>query len=95
MDLPYFYEAPLDLKGFGTVFPDFAILDLAHRKTVYLEHFGMMDDAEYCQKALNKIQAYVMNHFWPGDTLLCTFETSQMPLNTICLDEMLRKRFIV
>ena len=93
MDLPYFYEEPLVLKGYGTVFPDFTILDLAHRKTVYLEHFGMMDDADYCQKALNKIQAYVMNHFWPGDTLLCTFETSQMPLNMICLDEMLKNRF--
>ncbi len=95
MELPYFYEVPLFLKGYGTVFPDFTILDLAHRKTVYLEHFGMMEDEEYCQKALNKIQAYLMNHLCPGDSLLCTFETSLMPLNTICLDEMLKNRFIV
>ena len=87
--IPYVYEVPLKLKGLGTVYPDFAVLDLLKRRTVWFEHFGRMDDPQYCQKALNKIQAYAMNGYWFGDGLLYTFETAETPLNTAFLDKII------
>lgn len=87
--IPYVYEVPLNLKGFGTIYPDFAILDLKNRQTVWFEHFGKMDDPEYCRKALNKIRMYGANGCWFGEGLLYTFETSDSPLHTVYLDEMI------
>ena len=47
MKIPYRYEYPLKLSGFGTVYPDFTILNLRTRKEYYLEHFGMMDEPKF------------------------------------------------
>lgn len=77
----YRYEAPLYLDGTGTVYPDFTVLNLRLRKELYWEHLGMMDDAEYAEKAIRKIAAYCQNGFFPGDSLILTFETKMVPLN--------------
>ena len=84
-DLPYRYECPLTLELFPdvpkTIYPDFTILDIRRRKTVYLEHFGMMDDEEYMQNALNRISLYEKNGIFPGDCLILTHETRKNPIN--------------
>ncbi len=89
--IPYVYEQPLYLKGYGYVVPDFKILNIETRKEYYLEHFGMMDDSEYSRKSLRKIETYEKNNIYPGDNLLLTFETSDSPLNTRILDAMVTK----
>ena len=71
------------------MYPDFTILDVSNRKEIYLEHFGMMDDDEYCNKAISKIQNYARYGIFAGKNLLLTFETRQNPLNTIYLEELL------
>ena len=54
MNIPYCYEVPLYLKGYGYVKPDFKVLNVATRKEYYWEHYGMMDNKDYIIKALKK-----------------------------------------
>lgn len=79
--VPYRYECPLDLKGMGRVYPDFMVLNVKRRKELYWEHLGMMDDAVYVEKALQKIAVYEQNGIYPGEGLILTHETRKNPLS--------------
>lgn len=79
--IPYRYECPLYLKGLGQVYPDFTVLNVKKRKELYWEHLGMMDDAGYAEKALQKIAAYEQNGIYPGEGLILTYETGKNPLS--------------
>lgn len=92
--IPYRYEFPVNLKGYGIVYPDFTLLNVKERKEIYFEHFGMMDNPEYCQKAIQKIETYAKNGFYIGKNLLVTFETLQKPLDMKIVEQML-KEFIL
>ena len=93
LGIPYRYEYPLKLSDGMRVYPDFTILKLPEREEVYLEHFGMMDDADYVDKVLYKLNTYEKNKIYLGVNLFVTHETSKNPLNTRALDGMLRKLF--
>lgn len=54
MNVPYCYEGPLYMKGYGHVKPDFKVVNVATRKEYYWEHFGLMSDEEYAKKAIKK-----------------------------------------
>jgi hypothetical protein len=79
--VPYRYEYPIYVEGWGTVHPDFTVLNVRERKEIYWEHLGMMDDREYMEKVLEKINTYAQNGIFPGKNLILTYETAQMPLN--------------
>ena len=81
-DIPYRYEYPVYIKRWGTIYPDFMVLALAKKKEVYWEHFGRMDDPEYAEKAVQKIEAYAENGYVIGDNLIVTFETRQSVFTT-------------
>ena len=81
MNIPYRYECPVVLKGIGTVYPDFTVLNVRLRKEILWEHFGMMDNPEYAGKSVKKYNAYTLNGYIPGERLIMTFETGDMPLN--------------
>lgn len=93
LGIPYRYEYPLFLSGGVRVYPDFTILKLPEREEVYLEHFGRMDDADYVDTVLYKLNTYEKNEIYLGVNLFITHETSKNPLNTRVLDGMLRKLF--
>lgn len=93
LGIPYRYEYPLGLDGNVKVYPDFTILKMPERKEVYLEHFGMMDDEEYVEKALFKLSNYERNDIFLGVNLFITYETGKRPINTRALDKMLRQIF--
>lgn len=90
-EIPYVYEQPLYLKGYGYVVPDFKILNVRTKKEYYLEHFGMMDDYEYAKNAIKKIECFQKNEIYPGEKLLITLEASDSPLNMIILEKMVNK----
>ncbi len=89
--VPFLYEKPLLLPELGTVYPDFTIFDRKTRKEIYWEHFGLMDDRDYRNKALYRIECYAKAGYFIGDRLLVTFETSEMRLNTKYVDVLIRK----
>lgn len=94
LGIPYRYEYPVKLKGYGAVYPDFTLLNIRTRKEFYFEHFGMMDNPEYCKKAIQKIDNYTRNGMHMGKNLLVTFETLQNPLDMKMVEQML-KEFIL
>ncbi len=89
-DIPYHYEEALMLKHFGKVYPDFTILNVYKRKEIYWEHLGMMDNAEYSEKALLKIEAYQKSGYYLGKQLIITYESMMHPLET----EMIERNII-
>ena len=80
-NVPYRYEYPVLLKGFGTVYPDFTVLNVRLRKEYYWEHQGMMDNPEYADKAIRKIETYAGCGIFPGDGLILSWETKEYPIN--------------
>lgn len=93
MHLPYRYEYPLKLKGFGTIYPDFTILNVRTRKEIILEHFGMMDNPQYCSSALDKLSEYTMNGYFLGENLIISYETSVKPIDTKNLQKIIERYF--
>ena len=93
MNVPYVYEVPLKLKGYGYVRPDFKVLNLKERKVFYWEHFGMMDKSEYVKNASDKISLYMKYGIYPNDKLLVSYETQKQPLSTEQIQRLLQFHF--
>lgn len=90
LGISYRYEYPVYLKGFGTVYPDFLLLNTTTRRETILEHFGMMDHPDYANKATRKINHYAQNGFVLGKNFLATFETSDTPMDLRVLEKMVK-----
>ena len=84
--VPYKYECPLRLEGFGKIYPDFTVLNLKTQREEYIEHNGMMDDIKYVENYIKRTNAYQLNGIMVGDRLHLIFETRQVPLDTRILD---------
>ncbi len=91
MDIPYVYEVPLYLEvQKRCVHPDFIVLNKRTRKEYYWEHFGMMDNIEYCEAMIKKIGAYQREGIFQGKKLIVTFETQNYPITTKCIEEIIK-----
>lgn len=93
LKIPYRYECPIILNGGIKVYPDFTILKMPERKEVYLEHLGLMDDENYIESVVYKLNTYEKNEIYVGVNLFLTHETKKNPLNTRALDGFLRTAF--
>ena len=80
-----------NLKDYEEYYPDFTILNVSRRKTIYWEHLGMFDNPGYYDKAVRKINTYGMNDIRPGENLILTFESSGVPLNTLLVKKYIEK----
>ena len=88
-EIPYRYEMPLVLEDWGksVIFrPDFTVMNKKSGKIYIWEHFGMMDNPEYFEKNIRKLDIYEKNGFLLGENLLLSHETSKTPLSRIVLD---------
>ena len=89
-DLPYHYEKPLFLEQLNyPLFPDFTIYDPYSDKELYWEHFGMMEDPSYAEKACRKLSRYLNAGLIPGHGLICTFETVRIPIGSYEIETMI------
>ncbi|MBO5995247.1 MAG: hypothetical protein J6Q41_07020 [Firmicutes bacterium] len=88
MGVIYKYECPLFLKGYGTSYPDFTILNVRLRKVLYLEVLGEMDDPGYAERNIKKIQAYQRNGYHLGKQLLLGFDLPKCPTSLKDIEEM-------
>jgi hypothetical protein len=91
--IPYVYEMPLDLGKHGFQHPDFTILNVYTREVFYWEHLGRMDESDYLERNLGKINDYQLSHILPGKQLILTHETEQCPLDTRIIDEIIYAYF--
>lgn len=95
LGIPYRYEYPLVLEGGIKLYPDFTILRMPQRDEVYLEHLGLLDNNEYVESVVYKLNAYERNGIYLGVNLFITHETSKKPLNTRALNSIIRTMFCV
>lgn len=91
--IPFRYECALELNG-TVVYPDFTIMNKETQKIYYWEHFGMMDNPAYAQKAFSKMQLYTSNQIYPDVQLITTFETRDVPLTTERINQIIQQYFI-
>lgn len=92
--IPYLYESKLYLRKGKVMCPDFTLLNVRTRETFYYEHFGMMDNPEYCKSALTKLEGYAENGIYLGEKLLVTFESSMKALQMKEVDSII-ERFLL
>ncbi|MDO5519837.1 MAG: hypothetical protein Q4G58_05025 [bacterium] len=91
MHIPYIYECPLYAAGYGYLKPDFTVLNYRTRQEYIWEHLGMMDNKEYLEKAIKKIETYGRNQIYSGRQLILTYETEHHPLNIRFVEGLIKE----
>ena len=91
--IPFRYEYALPLAS-TTIYPDFTIRHSRTGETFYWEHFGMMGDPDYSQKAFSRMQLYNSNGIIPSIHLITTFETLEYPLNHETIEKIVKEYFL-
>ncbi len=92
LGVPYRYEDLVVFENGETVCPDFKILDVAERKEILFEHFGLMSDEDYQNRTVYKMELYNRNGYELGRDFLFTMETADKPLDMRCFERMIRAR---
>ena len=77
-----------------TLFPDFTIRHPVSKEVYYWEHFGMMDDSAYSQKAFSKMQLYTRYGIIPSVNLITTYETKDNPLSIDTIEKVISNYFL-
>lgn len=77
----YRYEAFIDVNGKG-LYPDFTIKKSDGSIAIW-EHFGLMNDREYFEKAIMKIHQYREVGFVQHKNLICTYEEDLQEISRI------------
>lgn len=99
LGVPYRYEYPHELLAEKKthrvkVFSDFTCLNIRTRKEIVWEHFGIMDNPDYAQNAVSKIELYENSGYFPGDNLIFTMERLDKPLNSGIVRQLVKKYLI-
>ena len=63
------------------IYPDFTIYHPMSNKIILWEHFGLMDNNSYAQNAKIKLGTYIDANYIPGNNLIVTYESKEMPLD--------------
>ena len=91
--IPFRYEAPLVLDGV-TFYPDFTIRHPITGDFYYWEHFGLMDNPEYCEHAFSKLKFYTRNGLIPSIHIITTYETKEHPLSPETVENLIQTYFL-
>ncbi|MBE5828218.1 MAG: hypothetical protein E7305_02015 [Butyrivibrio sp.] len=91
--IPYRYEWVREFGG-RILSPDFTIMDPKTLKIYIWEHYGKMDDPDYIEKYLSKMQTYTRNGYIETMNLICTYETLSCPFTSVNAVEVIEKYFV-
>ncbi len=90
--IPYRYECPLKVRK-KTIHPDFTILRMSDRRILYHEHCGKMDDPDYKEDMVERVNDYSAVGIILGDRLFCTFESDNTPFDVRTIDRLIDMHF--
>lgn len=90
--IPFRYECELQLEE-TTLYPDFTLRHPLTGQVFYWEHFGMMDNPNYCRNATTKLQLYFSHGIIPTINLITTYETKDNPLNIEIVEGIIQHYF--
>lgn len=91
--IPFLYEAPLELAGGKLYYPDFTIL-LPMGEKKFWEHFGILNDPAYCDRAAKKLYTYQMNGILIGRDLIISQDDNRGSCNSAWIDEIVRTQIL-
>ena len=86
--VPYKYECPLKIGG-KIIHPDITAMRPSDHKIVYHEHCGRMDDPQYVNDLVERINLYNQAGIYQGDRLTFTFETENTPFDVRVIDRLI------
>ena len=89
--IPYHYEPIFLIDENDYLVPDFIILNKRTRREFLWEHFGMMENPQYCLVALSKMETYAQEGYILGNNLICSFESQNHPLNLQYVDMLIEE----
>lgn len=89
----YRYEQVLHLKNGQNFAPDFTLLNPETREVVYWEHFGMMDNPDYFERAMFKLSEYQKIGLKLGVNFFFTIESSKYPFTINSIKDYLLENF--
>jgi hypothetical protein len=76
------------------LYPDFTTRHPKTGQVYYWEHFGLMDQPEYINRACQKIKMYCENGIIPGINLILTYETKENPLSIDQVEKIVKEYFL-
>lgn len=91
--VPFRYEDKLIL-GNSIFYPDFTIRHPKTGRFFYWEHFGIMDNPEYANRACQKIKSYCECGIIPSVNLILTYETKEYPLAIERVERLVKEYFL-
>lgn len=92
--IPYQYEPSIMMKSGKVLCPDFVALNVSARKTYYWEHLGLLDNTDYVEHNLNKIDLYEKNGIFVGEKLIISTESGRSPIDVKIIDEKIKKYLV-
>ena len=92
--VPYTYEPVIVLKNGKKAYPDFAVLNVRTRKTMYWEHLGMITDGEYASANWDKINKYDKSGIKMWEKLIVSMESDVEPLDVSEIKEKIEEYLI-
>jgi len=90
LGIPYCYEPRIKLDDGNYLCPDFALLNVKERRTVYWEHFGLLSDEGYADKTFRKLNAYEKSGIVLGKDILFSMEAESIPLDLKLIEHKAR-----
>lgn len=81
LGIPYKCDYPISINPATTKYVDFVLLDVAHRKEIYHEHFGLLDKPGYLMNNLHKLNEYRKKGIFVGKNLILTHDLENSPLD--------------
>ncbi|MCR4741182.1 MAG: hypothetical protein K5886_13100 [Lachnospiraceae bacterium] len=89
--IPYSYEPEFITEDHISLYPDFVVLNVKRRKTIYWEHFGLITDGEYARKNLQKLNKYERSGLEIGKNLVFSMESETEPLNVKEVEKKIKR----
>ncbi|MBO4457678.1 MAG: hypothetical protein J5802_08160 [Butyrivibrio sp.] len=94
LGIPYSYEPQVKLKDGRTFYPDFVLLNVRTRRTIYWEHFGLISDFEYAKNAFIKLGLFEKAGLEIGKDILFSMEDARQPLNLKQIENKIRANIL-
>lgn len=92
-EVPYLYEDKFKTIDNQIYKPDFTAINLKTGKILLWEHFGMMENQQYVENNIMKLESYRLSGYYPGNGLIITISTKQHPLENKTVDYIVRHSF--
>lgn len=93
--IPFYYEKPFDKTAPDgrKYFPDFTII-LPTGEVILWEHFGLLDDLNYCIHNAEKLNFYQSHNYMIGINLLITQDDCNGGCSSMHIDKLIRESLL-